>query len=183
MSDETTSVADESQAEESATQGEDVATIKRRLAGKDQALTKAQQERDRLAAEADELRRWKAERENADLSEVEKLQKRLKELESRAEAAQAEARKNALARKFPAFAELIDQIDGLDFNSEEAAQTIEEFISKRSKAASEGTETEARIDPNNPRKNQPAKGTAKMTTEQLLEQIGNVDPSYLMGSR
>lgn len=183
MSDETTSDASESQADESqqATQGEDVATIKRRLAGKDQALTKATQERDRLAALVEELTGKVTTFENANMSEVERRDKRIKELEAEAAAARSEAKKHALARKSPLYAEFLDTIDGIDLTSEEAADAFEEFLKKKAPASDDAPE--ARIDPNNPRKNPPAKGATKLTTDQLLEAIGNVDPSVLLGAR
>lgn len=184
MADEATSVADESVEETQPTPGEDVATYKRRLAGKDQALTKAQQERDRLAALVEELTGKVSTFENANMTEIERRDKRIKELEAEAAAARAEAKKHALARKSPLYAEFLDTIDGLDLTSDEAAEAFEAFAkTKFAKADVDETEREARIDPNNPRKSAPAKGIAKMTTDQLLEQIGNVDPQLLLGTR
>jgi DNA repair exonuclease SbcCD ATPase subunit len=182
VSDDTTSDIDESAPETEPTPGEDVATYKRRLAGKDQALTKAQQERDRLAAEAESLRTWKAERENADLSEVEKLQKRLRELESEAAAARTEAKKAALARKSPAYADFLDTIADVDLTSEEAADAFEEFLTKRVQATAE-PDREPRIDPNNPRSTPAKGGLAKMKTSEIVDAIGAVDASLLQGTR
>lgn len=182
MSNETTSDADESAEETQPTPGEDVATYKRRLAGKDQALTNTQKERDRLAALVEELTGKVTTYENANMSEIERRDKRIKELEAEAAAARTEAKKHALARKSPLYAEFLDTIADLDLNSEDAADAFEEFLkSKVIKADDDETEQQPKLDPNNPRKSPPAKGVEKMTTDQIKAALGEVDPSLFQG--
>jgi hypothetical protein len=180
VSDETTSDAVESASETEPTTGEDVETYKRRLRGKDQALTATQQERDKFRSEAERLAAKVREYEQANLTETERLQRERDEARAEAAAARAEAKKHALARKSPAYAEFLDSIADLDLTSEEAATAFEKFIAKRE---ADEPEPEARIDPNNPRKTPPAKAVSRLTSDQLLEQIGNVDPSVLLGTR
>jgi hypothetical protein len=59
----------------------DVTTWKKRLAGKDQALTATKKELDELKSKAEELAKWKAEQEQASMTEFEKAQAKIRELE------------------------------------------------------------------------------------------------------
>lgn len=132
---------------------DDVATIKKRLAGKDQALTRVQQERDALKAERDAIARWKAEREEADLTEVEKLQKRLAEYEERATAAEQRAERIRLEKSYPLAVEFYGD-DPLP--SEERLEALQQRLSVE---PATGDDEEPRIDPNRPRRT-PASGKA-----------------------
>ena len=70
---------------------EDVATWKKRLAGKDQALTATQKELAAIREEAEQLRKYKAEVEFANMSELEKATTRAKQLEAELKAARETA--------------------------------------------------------------------------------------------
>lgn len=126
----------------------DEATWKKRLSGKDQALTAAQRERDAIKAERDELSKWKAQTEQANLTEVEKLQKERDEL--RAEAAQAKAQAAAVTLKaaYPLAAELLG--DDLTKFDEVRVAEINGRLAKEQAGESEAPEP--RIDPNSPRR-------------------------------
>jgi len=128
----------------------DVATWKKRLAGKDQALTAAKKELDDIKSKAEELSRWKAEQEQAQMTEFEKAQAKIRELESKAAAAEAAAREERLAREFPLAYQFQKDTSGLDEASRAAA--LEKFI-REAAAVKEQVETApAIVDPNNARR-------------------------------
>ena len=79
----------------------DVTTWKKRLAGKDQALTATKKELDEIRSKADELSRWKAQQEQASMSEFERAQAKIQELEQKAAAAEQTVREVRLAREYP----------------------------------------------------------------------------------
>lgn len=123
----------------------DEATWKRRIAGKDQALTAAQRERDQARHEAEELRKWKAQRESADMTELERIQLERDEARKEAEAAKAEARRAVLAARYPLAVGLYAADDPLP--TEETLASLQERLAAMPK---DEPEPEPRIDPNNP---------------------------------
>jgi TolA-binding protein len=128
----------------------DVATWKKRLAGKDQALTAAKKELDDIKSKAEELSRWKAEQEQAQMTEFEKAQAKIRELESKAAAAEQSAKEERLAREFPLAYQFQKDTSGLDEASRAAA--LEKFI-RDATASKEQVETAPTIvDPNNARR-------------------------------
>lgn len=153
VADETTIESPEAEATEAeapTTPAVDEATWKKRLAGKDQALTAAQRERDQLRAEAQRLSAWKAEKEQADLTELERAQAEIKRFQSEAEAARAEATAARLAARYPLAAEALgDDIGKLDETK------VAELNGRLSAGTAESVPAEPRIDPNSPRKNPP----------------------------
>ena len=170
---------------EATPQGEDVATIKRRLAGKDQALSRAAKERDEYRSEVERLTRRVAEFEEANTTELERIQKRAEKAEAALAKAQEEARRNALARRSPVYADFLDTIEGLDLASEDAAEAFNAFVKDRfqkAEAADEDTEPETRIDPNRPRREQqPEPRTRKRTTAELEEELKKLPADALLG--
>ena len=78
----------------------DVTTWKKRLAGKDQALTATKKELDEIRSKADELTKWKAEQEQASMTEFEKAQAKIRELEQKAANAEQDAKQERLAREY-----------------------------------------------------------------------------------
>lgn len=156
----TNEVTDESQgapeadaAEAAATPAFDETTWKKRLAGKDQALTAAQKQRDELQRQYDDLQKWKAEKENADLSELERLQRERDELRAAAEAAKSEATRERLGRKFPLAFDLLGDATPLD------EVRLAEIETRLKSLATEDDEPEPRIDPNSPRRKPAGSGT------------------------
>lgn len=119
-------------------------TWKARLAGKDRALTQAKADAEQARKEAEELRRWKAEKEQADMSEVDRLNLRLQQLEAEKADFEARAKRLALQHEFPLAADVLgDAIGGLDAPSLAALEV-------RLKAQSEPPEPG--VNPNNPPK-------------------------------
>jgi DNA repair exonuclease SbcCD ATPase subunit len=151
----------------------DVATWKKRLAGKDQALTAAKKELDEIKSKAEELARWKAEQEQAQMTEFEKAQAKIRELESKAAAAEAAAKEERLAREFPLAYQFQKDTSGLDETSRAAA--LEKFI-REAAAVKEQVETApAIVDPNNARRATaapPTKPDSKSISDKL-KGLGN----------
>lgn len=139
-------------AAEPATPAIDVTTLEKRLRGKDQALTAAQRERDAIKAERDALSAWKAEKESADMTELQKLQAERDRLATEAAAARAEAAAIRLAAKYPLAAEILG--DDLAKFDEVRVAEINGRLAKEA-AAEESEAPEARIDPNSPRRTVP----------------------------
>ena len=127
----------------------DEATWKKRLSGKDQALTAAQRERDALKAEYEALAKWKAEREQAEMSEYEKAQARIAALEAEAQAARAEAQAAKLTSQYPLAAELLGD-DLAKFDPVRVAEINGRLAKEQAEA--ESAEPEPRIDTNSPRR-------------------------------
>jgi hypothetical protein len=128
----------------------DVATWKKRLAGKDQALTAAKKELDDIKSKAEELSRWKAEQEQAQMTEFEKAQAKIRDLESKAAAAEAAAKEERLAREFPLAYQFQKDTSGLDETSRAAA--LEKFIRDAASSKEQVETAPAIVDPNNARR-------------------------------
>lgn len=140
--------ASEESVETPATPGFDEATWKKRLAGKDQALTAAQREREAIKAERDALAKWKAEREGSDMTELEKANARAVAAEERAKQAEAAATAAKLAREYPLAAEALG--DDIALLTVERIAELNGRLSQE--AEEEESEPEPRTDPNQPRR-------------------------------
>jgi predicted RNase H-like nuclease (RuvC/YqgF family) len=128
----------------------DVTTWKKRLAGKDQALTATKKELDELKSKAEELARWKAEQEQASMTEFEKAQAKIRELEQKAATAEQAAKEERLAREYPLAYQFLKDTGGLDEVGKAAA--LENFV-RQAASATQTTEPEpAPVDPNNARR-------------------------------
>lgn len=145
--------------ESEAPQIDELARWKARSAGKDRALTEQKKELEQAKKDLALLSKWKAEREQADLSEVDRLNLRIKELEDETAAAKREASLAQLAREFPLAFDLLGEDAPLD-----KGRLTE--IEDRLKAKSEPEEP--RIDPNQPRR---ATGAAKPNEEKTREEL------------
>lgn len=156
--------------EEVATPVEDVTTWRKRLAGKDQALTATQKQLAAVKAEAEALSKWKAEKEQADLSEVEKLQRRISELETSEQTARAEATAVRLRAEYPLAADLL----GDDLTKFDLARVAEINGRLAKEQAAESEQPEPRMDPNSPRRpiaKPPANSLE--AAKQALRDVGN----------
>ena len=125
-----------------------ITTLNKRLSGKDAALTRTTQERDQLKVQADELRQWKLSQEQANMTEVQKLQQERDTAKADAQQARAEATSARMARDFPLAAEALG--DNLSLVDPVRAAEIEARLKGNGVV-----ETEApapRIDPNSPRR-------------------------------
>jgi hypothetical protein len=131
--------------------GEDVTTWKKRLAGKDQALTATKKELEDAKRQMEDLAKFKAQVEEQSLSEYEKAQNRIKALEDEISSTKEQAKRERLAREFPLYSQLAQDTAGLDDESKAAA--FEKFIADARLAS--GEETAPRVDPNNPRRTEP----------------------------
>jgi predicted RNase H-like nuclease (RuvC/YqgF family) len=128
----------------------DVTTWKKRLAGKDQALTATKKELDELKSKAEELARWKAEQEQASMTEFEKAQAKIRELEQKAATAEQAVKEERLAREYPLAYQFLKDTGGLDEVGKAAA--LENFV-RQAASATQTTEPEpAPVDPNNARR-------------------------------
>lgn len=170
-----------SAASDAAAPTDDYATLQKRYAGTHRALTDAQKKaeaaeaaRTALAAQVDELSRWKAEREQADMTEYERLQAQLKQRESDLAAAKAEAQRERLARRFPLATELLGD-DPLP--SEEKLAALEERLSAATPAPAE-SEPEPVVDMNRPKK-AIAPATEERTPEALAKRLRDATPAFL----
>ena len=133
---------------EEPTQGsEDVTTWKKRLAGKDQALTSTKKDLEDAKRQLEELSKFKAQIEQQSLSEYEKAQLRIKALEEEVNSTRESAKQERLAREFPLYSQLVNDTAGLDEEAKAAA--FERFIAASKKAEEE---TNTFVDPNNPRR-------------------------------
>ena len=142
---------------------EDIATWKRRLAGKDQALTSAKKAADEFKSKYEELAKWKALQEEASLSEFEKAERRARELEKELHATKAEFERERLKSKYPAYFEFAEQVKELDQEAQAAA--FEKFM----KSAIGGGSTETVSDANSPKKN--VAKDKKMNPEDIKEAL------------
>lgn len=111
---------------------EDVTTWKKRLAGKDQALTAAQKALEAAKAEAEQLKRWKAEQEQSNMSEFEKAQARLAALETELNATKEYARQERIRASAPNYAQFLADTAGLD--EEARAVAFEQYLGEVKKA-------------------------------------------------
>lgn len=161
------SVQDNLPVAEEPTQGtEDITTWKKRLAGKDQALTATKKELEDAKRQLDELAKYKAQIEEQSLSEYEKAQLRIKALEGEVSATKEQAKRERLAREYPLYNQLLQDTSGLDEESRAAA--FERFIRESKSVA--GEETSPRVDPNNPRRSEP-KVESKRNSKTIVEEL------------
>ena len=151
----------------------DVTTWKKRLAGKDQALTATKKELDELKSRAEELAKWKAEQEQSSMTEFEKAQAKIRELEGKAAAAEQSAREERLAREYPLAHQFLKDTNGLDEVSKAAA--LEAFVKQAGLPSAVQESEPAPVDPNNARRATAApveKPTSKGISD-ALKALGN----------
>ena len=147
---------------------EDVATLKRQvetLRGQSQALDRAQKEKDRLAQELTEAQRRLAEREQADMTEFEKAQARIKTLEGDLAKAQTGLTRAQLAAKYRKAVEFFGEDEPLP--SEERLAELEKALAKPEPKPEAEPETEP---PPNPQK-QRVTPDNRPEHEKLLDQV------------
>lgn len=154
---------------------EDVATWKKRLAGKDQALTAAQKELASIREEAEALRKFKAEVEFANMSELEKATARAKQLEAELQATRENAERENLARKHPLYAQFAQETQGLGAAAQ--AEAFERFVAS---VAKEKT-VDSYVDTNSPRKAAPP-AAAKRDAASIAEDLKALGNPFYNGS-
>lgn len=151
----------------------DVTTWKKRLAGKDQALTATKKELDEIRSKADELAKWKAEQEQASMTEFEKAQAKIRELEQKAANAEQDAKQERLAREYPLAHQFLKDTSGLDEAGKAAA--LENFFKQAASLQKVQESEPAPVDLNNARRATAApieKPTSKGISD-ALKALGN----------
>jgi predicted RNase H-like nuclease (RuvC/YqgF family) len=146
----------------------DVTTWKKRLAGKDQALTATKKELDDLKSRAEELAKWKAEQEQSSMTEFEKAQAKIRELEKKAADAEQAAKEERLAREYPLAHQFLKDTSGLDEVGRAAA--LENFVRQAAAATTVNESVPSPVDPNNARR-ATAAPTEKPTYKGLSESL------------
>jgi hypothetical protein len=122
---------------------------KNRFAGSQKKLTETLNAKKALDAEVEALRQFKATAERANMSELEALKADLALEREAAATARAEAQREKIARQFPQSAALLGDKMPTD---EEVLTALEQRLAG---VATEESEPEPKIDPNNPRKQTP----------------------------
>jgi hypothetical protein len=152
-----------------ATPAFDEATYKKKIQGYTQAITAAKKEAEAARSEAAALAKWKAEREQADMTEFEKAQARIASLEAEAQQARAEAATARLSAQYPLAAEVLgDDISRLDVTK------VAELDGRLAKEQATQSEPEPRVDPNNPRRTVPKPPPNDLqSAKQALTDAGN----------
>lgn len=154
---------------EPTTQPDPEATWKRRIAGKDQALTTFKKENESLKGQLADYQRKVAEYENANLSEVEKLQREREQWKELAEQAKQEAASLRLRAKFPLASELLGESMPLD---ESALADIESRLATLKVKPDE--EIVEETNPSNPgRRTSPPAKPAQRTSEDLKAELAS----------
>ena len=105
---------------------DDVATWKRRLSGKDQALTAAQKAAEEFKSKYEELAQWKAAQEEASLSEFEKAARKIKQLEDELKATETRYESEKLKASFPQYYNFQEKVRNL--TEAQRAAEFENFV-------------------------------------------------------
>jgi len=147
---------------------EDIATWKRRLAGKDQALTVAKKAAEEFQSKYEELAKWKAAQEEASLSEFERMERRAKELERQLEDARKTAETEKLRVQFPKYFEFAEKTRSLD--EEQRASEFEGLM----KQYNEADASKSPRDENSPKRSvQKTETLSADKIKEALKSLGN----------
>lgn len=151
------------ESQEAATQDDnDITTWKKRLAGKDQALTSTKKQLDELKAEYEKVQTWKLQMEEASLTEFERAQRKIESLEKELRATKEAESKARLAQEYPTYVQWQSKV--ADLSDEERAREFEALIKTGGKPAEEF------VDPNKPAKATPVKA-GKRSPEDIVKDI------------
>jgi len=151
------------ESQEAATQDDnDITTWKKRLAGKDQALTSTKKQLDELKAEYEKVQTWKLQMEEASLTEFERAQRKIETLEKELRATKEAETKARLAQEYPTYVQWQEKVASL--TDEDRAREFEALIKTGGKTAEEF------VDPNKPAKASMAKA-GKRSAEDIVKDI------------
>jgi len=153
---------DQSQVEPATDQDNDITTWKKRLAGKDQALTATKKQLDEIKAEYEKVQTWKLQMEEASLTEFERAQRRIATLENELKATRESEKRERLAKEYPTYASWASKVEAL--SDEERAAEFEAFMKTGGAPKQEFT------DPNKPAKEVPSAGK-KRSADQIVKDI------------
>lgn len=140
----------------------DITTWKKRLAGKDQALTATKKQLDDIKAEYDKVQAWKLQMEEASLTEFERAQRRIATLEQELKATRESEQRERLAKEYPTYVQFAETTKELSI--EERAKQFEELMKTG------GTPKQEFVDPNKPAKGVPSTGK-KRSSEDIVRDI------------
>lgn len=147
----------QSQVEPATDQDNDITTWKKRLAGKDQALTATKKQLDDIKAEYDKVQAWKLQMEEASLTEFERAQRRIATLEQELKATRESEQRERLAKEYPTYVQFAETTKELSV--EERAKQFEDLLKTGGAPRQEFT------DPNKPARAQATVGKKRSTTE------------------
>jgi DNA repair exonuclease SbcCD ATPase subunit len=147
----------QSQVEPATDQDNDITTWKKRLAGKDQALTATKKQLDEIKSEYDKVQAWKLQMEEASLTEFERAQNKIAKLEQELKTTRESETKSRLAKEFPTYVEWAEKSANL--SDEERAREFEALMK------SGGKQDDQFVDPNKPARAQATAGKNRSTTE------------------
>ena len=153
---------DQSQVEPATDQDNDITTWKKRLAGKDQALTATKKQLDDIKAEYEKVQTWKLQMEEASLTEFERAQRRIATLEQELKATRESEQRERLAKEYPAYVQFTEKTKEL--SAEARAKEFEELLKTGGAPRQEFT------DPNKPAK-QVASAGKKRSSEDIVKDI------------
>jgi chromosome segregation ATPase len=165
------SAAPAAPAPETTQEENDITTWKKRLAGKDQALTAAKAELDSIRKEAESLKKWKVETEQANMSEFDKAQNRLAALEQELNEAKEAAKLERLRNAYPNYSQFLTDTAGLSDDARAAA--FEKYMAAIREDKAEG-KADVFIERNNPQKGgavSSKRGISDIVAD--LEKLGN----------
>ena len=151
------------ESQEAATQDDnDITTWKKRLAGKDQALTSTKKQLDELKAEYEKVQTWKLQMEEASLTEFERAQRKIETLEKELRATKEAETKARLAQEYPTYVQWQEKVASL--TDEDRAREFEALIKTGGKTAEEF------VDPNKPAKATPV-AAGKRNASEIVKDI------------
>jgi DNA repair exonuclease SbcCD ATPase subunit len=157
---------DQVESQDSATNpDEDITTWKKRLAGKDQALTTTKKQYDELKSEFDKVQAWKLQMEEASLSEFERAQRKIQTLEEQLKATRESEQRERLSKEYPTYVKW--QQESAQLTDEDRAKAFEELVK-----AGGGNSAQAFVDPNRPAREQEAK--SKRTIDDITSEMARL---------
>jgi uncharacterized coiled-coil DUF342 family protein len=146
-------------------QDNDITTWKKRLAGKDQALTATKKQFDELKSEFDKVQSWKLQMEEASLTEFERAQNKIAKLEQELKATRDAESKARLSKEYPSYVQWQEKSAAL--SDEERAAEFEAMIKTG------GKKPDDFVDPNKPARAMPTAGN-KRTAGQIVKDIADL---------
>jgi len=151
------------ESQETVTQDDsDITTWKKRLAGKDQALTATKKQLDEVKAEYEKVQTWKIQMEESSLTEFERAQRKIESLEKELRSTRESEAKSRLAKDYPNYVQW--QEKAAELTDEDRAREFEAMIATGGKTA------EYFVDPNKPAKATPA-AAGKRNASEIVKDI------------
>ena len=152
----------QSQVDPATDQDNDITTWKKRLAGKDQALTATKKQLDEIKAEYEKVQAWKLQMEEASLTEFERAQRRIATLEQELKATREAEQRERLSKEFPSYVQWVEK--SKDLTDEDRAREFEALMKTG------GAPKQEFVDPNKPAKEVPSTGK-KRSSEDIVKDI------------